>query len=144
MSRGKWQTILTDVIQCDTLLHVKKDDKVPEFKTLEEEREYWEARGPLAPGNRGRTYNPVPGEKHSSFLAVRMTGKEISQLRQLAAKQGVGVSTYARMLLTKAIEEQTEPEVTLTELKELIESLIDRTPSAAPARAGEKKTRYKA
>jgi hypothetical protein len=121
-----------------------KDEKIPEFKTLEEEREYWEARGPLAPGNRGRWSKPVPVQKRNSFLAVRMTGKEIDKLHAMAAKQGVGVSTYARMLLTKAIEEQKEPEVTLTELKELIESLIERTPSAAPARAGEKKARYKA
>jgi hypothetical protein len=123
---------------------MKKDEKIPEFKTLEEEREYWEARGPLAPGARGRWSKPVPMEKRNSFLAVRMTGKEIDKLHTLAVKQGVGVSTFARLLLTKAIEEQTEPEVTLTEIKEMLESLIDRTPKAAPVRAREKKTKYKA
>ena len=87
--------------------NMPKDEKIPEFKTLEEEREYWDARGPLADGHRGRWNIPKPGQKHSSFLAVRMTGAEITKLRDIAAKQGLGISTYARILLTKAIEEQT-------------------------------------
>jgi hypothetical protein len=72
-----------------------------------------------------------------------MTGKEIAKLHAMAARQGVGPSTYARMLLVKAIEEQKEPEVTLAELKEMLESLLERTPSAAPTRAGEKKEKYR-
>jgi hypothetical protein len=124
---------------------MKNTDKIPEFKTLEEEREYWEARGPLAPGNRGRWSKPVPGQKHSSFLAVRMTGEEIKRLRQLAEKQGVGPSTYARILLTKAIEKQSVVEtVTLSEIKGMLESLIDRTPALGPVKAREKKAKYKA
>jgi hypothetical protein len=123
---------------------MKKDEKIPEFKTLEEEREYWEARGPLAPGNRGRIHKPVPGQKHSSFLAVRMTGTEITKLRDIAAKRGLGISTYARILLTEAIEKQTAPEaVTLNEIKDMLENLLDRTPALGPARASEKKTKYK-
>jgi antitoxin component of RelBE/YafQ-DinJ toxin-antitoxin module len=121
-----------------------KDEKIPEFKTLQEERDYWDARGPLAPGARGRWSKPVPVQKRNSFLAVRMTGKEIDKLHAMAAKQGVGPSTFARMLLTKAIEEQTEPEVTLTELKEMVESLLERTPALPQTKAREKKTRYKA
>jgi len=121
------------------------DEKIPEFKTLEEEREYWEARGPLAPGNRGRVNKPVPGQKHSSFLAVRMTGAEITKLRDIAAKQGLGISTYARILLTRAIEAQTVPEaVTLTEIKGMLEDILDRTPALLPTRASEKKNKYKA
>jgi hypothetical protein len=116
-----------------------KDEKIPEFKTLEEERAYWEARGPLAPGNRGRIHKPVPGQQRNSFLAVRMTGKEIGQLRDLAVKQGVGPSTYARMLLVKAIEEQAEPEVTLTEIKGMIQDLQNQLPALT---AREKKTKY--
>jgi len=66
-----------------------KDEPIPEFKTLEEERAYWEARGPLAPGNRGRIHRAVPGQQRNSFLTVRMTGKEIGQLHNLAVKQGL-------------------------------------------------------
>jgi hypothetical protein len=123
---------------------MKKDEKIPEFKTPEEEREYWEARGPLAPGNRGRINKPIPGQKHSSFLAVRMTGTEITKLRDIAAKQGLGISTYARILLTKAIEEQAAPEaVTLTEIKGMLEDILQRQP-ALPTKASEKKGKYKA
>ena len=119
-----------------------KDEKIPEFKTLQEERDYWDARGPLATGNKGRWNKPVPGQKHDSFLAVRMTGKEITQLRRLAENQGVGISTYVRMLLNKAVAEQKQPDTSLAEIKSLLENLLDRTPS--PDKTREKKDRYKA
>ncbi len=35
-------------------MKVTKTKPIPEFKTLEEEKQYWEARGPLAKGKRGR------------------------------------------------------------------------------------------
>ena len=77
---------------------------IPDFKTLEEEREYWEARGPLAEGYRGRVSKPKAGQKRSSFLSVRLTGEELTRLRDIAAKQGLGPSTFARLVLTSAIE----------------------------------------
>ena len=86
----------------------KKDTGIPEFKSLEEEREYWEARGPLAEGHRGTIHRPKPGEKHSSFLAVRMTGEEIDRLREAAARYGVGTSTFARIILRYVIENQSQ------------------------------------
>jgi len=123
----------------------KQDNDIPEFKTLEEEREYWEARGPFAPGNRGRIHNPKPGEKHDSFLAVRMTGAEITKLRDIAAKQGLGVSTYARLLLTNAVKDQSKVDnATLFEIKDMVEDLLKRTPANTPTKAREKKTKYKA
>ena len=36
----------------------KRNNDIPEFKTLEEEREYWEARGPLADGHKGTINKP--------------------------------------------------------------------------------------
>jgi hypothetical protein len=38
----------------------KKNNDIPEFKTLEEEREYWEARGPLAEGHKATINRPKP------------------------------------------------------------------------------------
>ena len=100
----------------------KKND-IPEFKTLEEEREYWESRGPLAPGHKGTINRPRPKQQLKSFLAVRMTGEEITRLRDLAAKKGLGPSTYARILLTSAIEQGGQPDIaTLTEIKDMIEN----------------------
>ncbi|OGO20870.1 MAG: hypothetical protein A2Z15_04955 [Chloroflexi bacterium RBG_16_50_11] len=87
----------------------KKRTGIPEFKTLEEEREYWEARGPLAEGHKGTINKPRAKQKRSSFLAVRLTGEELTKLRDIAAKQGVGPSTFARIVLTTMIQQGIAP-----------------------------------
>jgi len=76
-------------------------------KTNEEEKEYWEARGPLAEGRKGRINKPE-GQKRSSFLAVHFTGDELTRLRDIAAKYGLGPSTFARIILTSAIGHQNK------------------------------------
>ena len=73
--------------------------EIPEFKTLEEEKEYWEKHGPLADGYHGKISKPDIGKKRSSMLAVRLTGEELTKLRDVAAKHGVGPSTFARIVL---------------------------------------------
>jgi len=80
-----------------------QDTGIPEFRSLQEEREYWEARGPLAEGHSGRVNKPRQDQKRSSFLVVRRTGEELTRLRDIAAKQGLGPSTFARLVLTRAI-----------------------------------------
>src|SRR3989304_9780388 len=99
-----------------------KNARIPEFKTLEEEREYWEARGPLGEGKKGRVNRPSPGQKRSSFLAVRLTGEELTRLRDIAAKQGLGPSTFARLVLASAIEHESKlPKlITLDELRDAV------------------------
>jgi len=81
------------------------DTKIPEFQSLEEEREYWESRGPLAKGHKGQVSKPEVSEKRSSFLSVRLTGQELTQLRDLAVRIGVPPSTFARYALKLAIEQ---------------------------------------
>ena len=82
-----------------------EDGGIPEFQSLEEERKYWEGRGALAEGHKGSLNKPRPGQKRSSFLAVRLTGEELTRLRDIAEKQGMGPSTFARVVLTTAIEQ---------------------------------------
>ncbi len=53
------------------LVRGRKIGTIPEFKTLEEEKEYWESRGPLAEGKKGKVDRPRAGQKRSSLLAVR-------------------------------------------------------------------------
>ena len=43
----------------------EKKNKIPEFQSLEEEKEYWEARGPLAEGHEGKINKPRLGQKRS-------------------------------------------------------------------------------
>lgn len=71
----------------------------PKFSSMEEEDKYWEAHSPLDEGFEGEV--ETSEQKRSSFLSVRMTGDELSQLRDAAAKLGLGPSTYARSILTQ-------------------------------------------
>ena len=87
----------------------KSEAKIQEFKSIDEEREYWEARGPLAEAHKGRINRPKPGQKRSPFLSIRLTGEELTQLRDIAAKLGVGPSTYVRQILKLAIEQKNWP-----------------------------------
>ncbi len=115
-----------------------RDTGIPKFRTLEEEKEYWEARGPLAEEHEGRMNKPKHRQKRSSFLAVRLTGEELTRLRDVAAKQGLGPSTFARLLLTSAIENENRlpKHMALDQLKDMLEnnlsqSIKDRAESLA-------------
>ncbi len=75
----------------------------PEFHSPEEEEEYWKTHSPIAEGYEGEVKRPR--QKRSSFLAVRLSGEELEGLRRLAAKQGLGPSTLARIILTSAMDQ---------------------------------------
>jgi hypothetical protein len=106
---------------------MKKYEQIPEFKTLEEEKEYWDAHGPLAEGHKGIINKPRSKQQRSSFLAVRLTGEELTRLRDLAAKQGFGPSTYARIILTSAIEHQSKPDIVkLKDIKKMMEDFLSQ------------------
>lgn len=104
-------------------MYKKTDTKVPEFNTLEEEKKYWEERGPLAEGRKGRINRPEAGQKRNSFLAVRLTGDELTCLRDTASRFGVGPSTFARLVLTSAIKGENVPKGAVT-VEELMESVV--------------------
>lgn len=102
-----------------------KKTTIPRFQSLEEEKEYWEARGPLAEGHEGKINQPKPRQKRSSFLAVRLTGEELTRLRDVAAEQGLGPSTFTRLMIKRAIEHRDSPP-TVINLGELSQADKDR------------------
>ncbi|MBI4285062.1 MAG: hypothetical protein HY670_04065 [Chloroflexi bacterium] len=81
-----------------------KETEAPKFGTIEEEKRYWEDHGPLAKGKRGRVNKSRAGQKRSSFLVIRLTGEELTRLRDIAATQGMGPSTFARLVVMREIE----------------------------------------
>jgi len=83
----------------------RNDTKIPEFQSLEEEREYWEGRGPLAKGHKGRLQEAVPRVKRASFLSVRLNGDELTQLRDMAAESDMSVSTFVRFVIKSLAQE---------------------------------------
>jgi hypothetical protein len=107
----------------------REDTKPPEFQSLDEEKKYWEERGPLAEGHKGRVNKPKPGQTRSSFLAVRLTGEELTRLRDVAAQQGMGPSTFARFVLTAAISHQGKlpKSVTLDQLRDSLETSLPQS-----------------
>ena len=76
----------------------------PRFSSLEEEEEYWKTHSPLDEGYEGEVQKTK--QKRASFLTVRLTGEELTQLRDMAAKFGMGPSTYARQVLKLIIEQE--------------------------------------
>ncbi len=104
-------------------MKTRESNEIPEFKSLDEEREYWEARGALAEGHKGRVNKPTSGQKRSSFLAIRLTGEELTRLRDIAAEQGLGPSTFARLVLTSVVENRGKlpKRFTLEQLKDYVE-----------------------
>jgi hypothetical protein len=110
-----------------------KDMQKNQIKAMEKEREYWEARGPLEKGARGRINEPVPKENRSSFLSVRLSGKELTQLRDLADRYNLGPSTFARQALVSLIgnaealkNRNIEPKKILFD--EICDALVAKTP----------------
>lgn len=102
----------------------KKENKIPEFQSLEEEKEYWEARGPLAEGRKGRINKPKSDQKRSSFLSVRLTGEEITALREVAAIFYTTPSELARGAILDSVKRfKSLYERDQTERKRLEEAL---------------------
>jgi antitoxin component of RelBE/YafQ-DinJ toxin-antitoxin module len=106
-----------------------KSTGVPKFESLEEEREYWEVHGPLAEGYKSRISKSQARQKRSSFLAVRLTGEELTRLRDVAKEQGLGPSTFARLVLTRAIERKQilPPVVTIEKLMDTLTNNLSQT-----------------
>ena len=82
----------------------RKQYPSPKFSSLEEEDQYWKTHSPLDEGYEGEVQR---GKKtRSSFLSVRLTGEELTDLRNIAEAFGIGPSTYARQILKWVIGSQ--------------------------------------
>jgi len=96
---------------------------IPQFETEEQEAEYWDTHSPLdvaaepeAQGVRVR----VPKDRP---ITIRLDSESRAKLERLAAERGLGPSTFARLILTSAIEHRERPSksITLGELKDVLE-----------------------
>jgi hypothetical protein len=101
---------------------------IPKFENEEQEAKYWENHSPL-------DLMPEPTLEKIRInglkdrpIAIRLDGKTRIKLNELAAKQGMGPSTCARVLLVKAIEgKQNLPDlITQDEFKDLLEKSLTK------------------
>lgn len=103
----------------------KIESPIPEFRSPEAEKEFWESQGPLTEGIKGRVNRAKPEQTRSSYLAVRLTGEELTKLRDIANEQGIGPSTFARSIILAAIERKSKYRhpVTTEEITSAFENL---------------------
>jgi len=83
--------------------------KVPTFKNLKEEREFWDTHDSADYLNDFKTTkNVVFVRPKKEVISLRLEPKLIRRLRELADKEGLPPTTYARMLIVKSIQAHTK------------------------------------
>ena len=83
--------------------------KVPKFKSLKEEREFWDSHDSTHYHDDFKiTKNVVFVRPKKEVISLRLEPKFIRRLRELADKEGLPPTTYARMLIVKSIQTHTK------------------------------------
>ena len=81
--------------------------KVPKFKSLKEEREFWDTHNStdyLDDFEEAKDVVFVRPKKE--VMSLRLDPNIVKRLRELADKEGLPPTTYARMLIVKGIRER--------------------------------------
>jgi len=82
--------------------------KVPKFKSLKEEREFWDTHESTNYHDDFKmTKNVVFVQPKKEVVSLRLEPKIIRRLRELADKEGLPPTSYARMLIIKGIQTHT-------------------------------------
>ena len=83
--------------------------KVPKFKSLKEEREFWDTHDSTDYHDDFKTTKDVVFVRpKKEVISLRLGSKFIRKLRELADKEGLPPTTYARMLIVKSIQAHTK------------------------------------
>lgn len=81
--------------------------KVPKFKSLKEEREFWDTHDSTDYLDDFEvTKDVVFVRPRKEVISLRLDPKIVRKLRELADKEGLPPTTYARMLIVKGIRER--------------------------------------
>jgi hypothetical protein len=84
--------------------------RIPKFKSLDEEAEFWEKHSPLEFEDEWVEVKQVKVDRPlSHVLAVRLDAKTLDRLAKLGHKKGMGPSTLARMWLLERLDQETYP-----------------------------------
>jgi predicted DNA binding CopG/RHH family protein len=82
--------------------------KVPKSKSLKEEREFWDTHDSTDYHDDFKvTKNVVFVRPKKEVISLRLEPKIINKLKELANKEGLPPTTYARMLIVKSIQART-------------------------------------
>jgi len=81
--------------------------KVPKFKNLEEERQFWDNHDSTDFLDDFEVAKDVVFVRpKKEVISLRLDPKIVRKLRELADEEGLPPSTYARMLIVKGIREK--------------------------------------
>ncbi len=79
--------------------------KVPKFRSLKEEREFWDTHDATDYQNGFKVAkNVVFVRPKKEVISLRLEPKTIKRLRELADKEGLAPTAYARMLIVKGVQ----------------------------------------
>jgi hypothetical protein len=80
--------------------------KIPEFKTRQEEIEYWDEQDRLAEaaGHKLKIHNPKPGEEHHSYFSFELKDLDIDRLYEIAQERKMELDEFIRQMLAEAIK----------------------------------------
>jgi antitoxin component of RelBE/YafQ-DinJ toxin-antitoxin module len=102
-----------------------KKELIPKFETEEQEAEYWDSHSPLDIIAEPRAQKVhVRGAKDKT-ITVRLDSESRSKLDRLAAEQGLGPSSFARLILMSVIEQGSKlpKQITLDEINNMLEEI---------------------
>lgn len=102
-----------------------KKELIPKFETEEQEAEYWDSHSPLDIIAEPRAQKVrVRGIKDKT-ITVRLDSESRSKLDRLAAEQGLGPSSFARLVIMSVIEHGNKPtkHITLDELNNMVDEI---------------------
>lgn len=84
-------------------------DRVPVFKSQEEEAACWEGRSPLDYPEHWKEVKRVKAQRPlGHILGVRLDARVIDKLAAIAQRKGIGPSTLARIWLMERLDDERE------------------------------------
>lgn len=107
-----------------TMTEKKKIYPNPRFGSVEEEDKYWATHSPLDEGYAGEIQKGK--QKRSSFLTIRLTGEELTQLRDLSSARGMGPSTFIRTLIKAALIPGEQAQLAVSEGAQQLRSIVQK------------------
>jgi len=79
--------------------------KVPEFKSLKEERDFWDSHDSVDYHDDFEVAKDVVFVRpKKEVISLRLEPKLIRRLKEVADKEGLPPTTYARMLIVKGLQ----------------------------------------
>lgn len=91
------------------MTQTKKRKKWPEFKSYEEEAEFWDTHN-IREYDKFERVELEVDKNFAHTLSIRLNGELLTKLKKRAEKKGLGVTTFIRMWLRERLEEEEKKE----------------------------------